>query len=232
MNLLLIQSKTTCIILTNAFAVHVNLMSSSWRILIDYLEYSSLPLTFWSLAMWLLHCLFMVRHDIEVFQTCHFILPQGQKEITVSIRTTWTLQPHGAQTYEDRAPQLRKQLLWLDDLTAVSWWLRWWRICLQCRRPRFNSWVRKTSQRREWQPTQVFLPGESHGQRSLAVYSPWGHKELDMIERLTLLRTTTIGYNAQQRWKDYKICFCTQCTQLPQIKISIYSHFPGGISKF
>ena len=75
MNLLLIQSKTTCIILTNAFAVHVNLMSSSWRILIDYLEYSSLPLTFWSLAMWLLHCLFMVRHDIEVFQTCHFILP-------------------------------------------------------------------------------------------------------------------------------------------------------------
>ena len=95
MNLLLIQSKTTCIILTNAFAVHVNLMSSSWRILIDYLEYSSLPLTFWSLAMWLLHCLFMVRHDIEVFQTCHFILSQGQKEITISIRTIWIHQPHG-----------------------------------------------------------------------------------------------------------------------------------------
>ena len=31
----------------------------------------------------------------------------------------------------------------------------------------------------EWQPTPVFLPGEFHGQRSLAVYSPWGHKELD-----------------------------------------------------
>ena len=30
----------------------------------------------------------------------------------------------------------------------------------------------------------VFLPGESNGQRSLAGYSPWGHKELDMIERL------------------------------------------------
>ena len=30
--------------------------------------------------------------------------------------------------------------------------------------------------RREWQPTPTFLPGESHGQRSLVGYSPWGHK--------------------------------------------------------
>ena len=36
--------------------------------------------------------------------------------------------------------------------------------------------------RREWQPTPVYLPGESHGQGSLAGYSPWGHKELDMTE--------------------------------------------------
>ena len=33
--------------------------------------------------------------------------------------------------------------------------------------------------RRNWQPTPVFLPGKSHGQRSLAGYSLWGHKELD-----------------------------------------------------
>ena len=33
-------------------------------------------------------------------------------------------------------------------------------------------------QRREWQPTPVFLPGESHGQRSLAGYSPCGHKRV------------------------------------------------------
>ena len=32
--------------------------------------------------------------------------------------------------------------------------------------------------RRKWQLTQVSLPGKSHGQRSLAGYSPWGHKEL------------------------------------------------------
>ena len=35
-----------------------------------------------------------------------------------------------------------------------------------------------------WQPTPVFLPGESHGQRSLVGSSPWGHKESDMTERL------------------------------------------------
>ena len=39
--------------------------------------------------------------------------------------------------------------------------------------------------RRKWQPTPVFLSGESHGQRSLVGYSPWGCKELDTTERLT-----------------------------------------------
>ena len=60
------------------------------------------------------------------------------------------------------------------------------RICLQCRTPRFNLWVRKNSWRREWLPTPVFLPGESHGQRSLVGCSPCGHKESDTAERLTL----------------------------------------------
>ena len=36
--------------------------------------------------------------------------------------------------------------------------------------------------KRAQQPTPVFLPGESHGQRSLAVYSPWDHTESDMTE--------------------------------------------------
>ena len=67
----------------------------------------------------------------------------------------------------------------------LPWWLSWWRICLQCRRPGFSPWVGKIPWRREWQPTPVFWPGESHGQRSLAGDSPWGHKEWDMIERLT-----------------------------------------------
>ena len=55
-------------------------------------------------------------------------------------------------------------------------------ICLHCRRPRFDTWVEKIPWRREWQPTLAVLLGESHGQRSLEGYSPWGCKELDMTE--------------------------------------------------
>ena len=43
-------------------------------------------------------------------------------------------------------------------------------------------WVGKIPQRRAWQPTPIFLPGEFHGQRSLVGCSPWGHKESDVTE--------------------------------------------------
>ena len=46
----------------------------------------------------------------------------------------------------------------------------------------FNPWVRKIPWRRAWQPTPVFFPGESRGQRSLMGYSPSSHKESDMTE--------------------------------------------------
>ena len=46
----------------------------------------------------------------------------------------------------------------------------------------FSPWVGKIPWRREWQPTPVFLLGESHGQRSLAGFSPWGSKESDITE--------------------------------------------------
>ena len=49
-----------------------------------------------------------------------------------------------------------------------------------------NSWIGKIPWRRKWQPTPVFLPGKSHGQRSLAGYSPWGRKELGPAAWLTL----------------------------------------------
>ena len=44
------------------------------------------------------------------------------------------------------------------------------------------------------QPTPVFLPGEFHGQRSLEGYSPWGHKELDTTEQLTLFSLSVINF--------------------------------------
>ena len=62
-------------------------------------------------------------------------------------------------------------------LNMASWWLRHWRVCLQCGRPGFNPWVGKIPWRRKWQPSPVFLPEKSHGQKGLVGYSPWGPKE-------------------------------------------------------
>ena len=56
----------------------------------------------------------------------------------------------------------------------------------------FDPWVRKIPWRREWQPTPVFLPGECHGQKSLVGCRPWGRKESDMTEGLTLSLLTCI----------------------------------------
>ena len=53
-------------------------------------------------------------------------------------------------------------------------------------RPWFNPWVGKMPWRRTWQPTPIFLPRKSHGQRSLMGYSPWNHKQVNTTEQLTL----------------------------------------------
>ena len=65
----------------------------------------------------------------------------------------------------------------------------------QCRRHKrlgFDPWVRKIPWRRASQPTPVFLPGGSHGQRSLVGYIPWGHKESDTTERTYCTHTHII----------------------------------------
>ena len=61
-----------------------------------------------------------------------------------------------------------------------------WRVCLQCGRPGFDPWVWTIPWRSEWLPTPVLLPGGFRGQWSLVDYTPWGHKESDTTERLTL----------------------------------------------
>ena len=71
-----------------------------------------------------------------------------------------------------------------DHGQSNSWQFRWQSICLHCRRPGFDLWVRKILSRRKWQPTPVPLPGKSHGQRSLVGYNPWGHKGSDTTEQL------------------------------------------------
>ena len=53
-------------------------------------------------------------------------------------------------------------------------------------RPRCGPWVGKISWRREWLPTPVFWPVQFHGQKSLAGYSSWGHRDVDTTQRRTL----------------------------------------------
>ena len=60
----------------------------------------------------------------------------------------------------------------------------------QCRRHRFDPWVRKIPWRWKWQPIPVFLPGKSHGQRSLAGYSPRGYKESNTTEHASTYTPT------------------------------------------
>ena len=74
----------------------------------------------------------------------------------------------------------------------VSWAFpvaKQYRIHLQCRRHRryrFNPWVRKMPWRRAWQPTPVFLPGESHGQSSLIAIIHAGEKSWIRLKHIML----------------------------------------------
>ena len=54
--------------------------------------------------------------------------------------------------------------------------------CRRHRRCRFDPWVGKIPWRRKWQPTPVFLPRKSHGQRGLESYRPWVTQESDTTE--------------------------------------------------
>ena len=77
----------------------------------------------------------------------------------------------------------RQILYHLSHVAAInasfSWWLGGKESACSYRRCRFNSWVRKTSWKRTWQSTTAFMPGKFYGQRSLAGYSLWSHKESD-----------------------------------------------------
>ena len=82
---------------------------------------------------------------------------------------------------EIRLTLITRKLTSIDELPR---WLSGKESTCQCRRHRFDPWVRKISWRRKWQSIPVFLPGKSNRQRSLAGYSACGCKELDVTERV------------------------------------------------
>ena len=73
------------------------------------------------------------------------------------------------------------------------------------KRCKFNPWIRKIPWNRKWHSTSVFLPGKSHGQRSLLGYSPWGHKRVgnDLAAKTT--RASPIGQSAVQMHQDVPV---------------------------
>ena len=110
----------------------------------------------------------------------------------------------------------------------------------QCRRHKrhgFDSWVWKTSWRGAWKPTTIFLPGESHGQRSLTSYGPYGAKELDTTEATQHTHTHThILYNMQfsqesQHLEKQRICSLTSPSKY-KWKKDFLRHFPTSEESF
>ena len=103
---------------------------------------------------------------------------------------------------------------------GLSLWLRQQRICLKCRRPRFDPWVGKIPWRRKWQPTPGLLPGKSHRQRNLVDYSPWGHKESDTTEWFHFLSLSILIW--------VKFCLCNSLLTLHYNKNWIF-HSKGKV---
>ena len=78
--------------------------------------------------------------------------------------------------FEDLGHTIASEMESNKNLPGLPLWLT--ESACQCRRCRFDPWARKVLWRRNWQPTPVFLPGKSHGQRNLVSYSPWGCRSI------------------------------------------------------
>ena len=96
-------------------------------------------------------------------------------------RGAWRTTVHGVAKSWTRLSDFTFSLsffLQIYLLIELPRWLCGKESACQCRRPRFNPWVRKNLWRRKWQPSPVFLPGKSHGERSLVGYNLWGRKRV------------------------------------------------------
>ena len=111
-------------------------------------------------------------------------------------------------------------------LSWFSWWLRQERICLQCRRPGFNPWVRKILCRRERLPSPVFWPGEFHGLYSIV------HEvaESNTTERLSLHFQ---GWQDDRCVSEYRLSCCNKGAHMPahtrQGSVSVWRNHTAGV---
>ena len=151
----------------------------------------------------LLQCM-KVKSESEVAQSCPTLVTpwtaayQAPPSTRFSRQKYWSEQHTKASRVSIRVPAGNRTLKGFmeesyqgDYLQRCSWLKGLPRLAPVVKDPpanagdsrwRFDPWVRKSLWRRAWQSTPAFLPGESHGQRNLAGYRPWGRKELDTTE--------------------------------------------------
>ena len=107
-----------------------------------------------------------------------------------------------------------EQALSKGGLNGLPWWFRGKESTCQCRRHGFDPWVRKIPWRRKWQPTSVFLPGKSHGQRSLEGYSLWCRKrvghDLGTKQQPQQMNGEFVNEQSPQRSSDSQPVFCAR----------------------
>ena len=141
-------------------------------------------------------------YSVMLDQAESFLAPQIQDSVITLQQSPNYLVP-GTGFVEDNISTDRVGIWFQDDsrilhlshifflIQCCHWsdrrcrWLSGGESACKCKRPRFDSWVGKNCWRRKWQPTPVFLPGKSHGQRSLAGYRLWDHKRSDTTQRHT-----------------------------------------------
>ena len=105
----------------------------------------------------------------------------------------------------------------------LPWWLSSKKSACQRRSHRgheFNPWVRKIPWKRKWQPYPVFLPEKSHGQRSLADYSPGVHKESDITEHECCRVEWGLAGLGSRLWVGLRSVSCTS---------SVWRRSPGYV---
>ena len=103
--------------------------------------------------------------------------------------------------------------------------------------PGSSPWVGKIPWRRKWQSTPVFLPGESHGRRSLVRYSPRGGKESDTTEWLHLTSLqVTMDFEKKSKTKHNKktttpLTITTKCEKKSLSNVSVNTQQGGFVTK-
>ena len=143
------------------------------------------------------------------------------------LQCSWLENPRDGGAWWVAVYGVAQNRTWLKRLSSSSssssirnpWWHSGKETACQSRRCGFNPRVGRTPWRMELPPTPIFLPGKSHGQRSLGNYSPWGPKRIghDLVTRsavATGLEKVSFHSNPKERQCQRVLKLPHNCTHL------------------